>query len=166
MFNELLVYGGGVLTVLLTIIVYKLITMIPHTDKNMVSSTCVVGEIWLCLLYWHVLSRMDIPVWELVFTPIIFLIVFFLPFLIILFMLKVLIKMIYIQFNTDYEIWDHVESDNYKMVQFDNIESVKKWIGDELDDHKFILCSLFISPLPYLPLLFSFLIPLWNYLFK
>lgn len=144
MFNELLVYGGGVLTVLLTIIVYKLITMIPHIDKNMVSSTCVVGEIWLCLLYWHVLSRMNIPVWELVFTPIIFLIVFFLPFLIILFMLKVLIKMIYIQFNTDYEIWDY----------------------DELDDHKFILCSLFISPLPYLPLLFSFLIPLWNHLFE
>ena len=144
MFNELLVYGGGVLTVLLTITVYKLITMIPHIDKNMVSSTCVVGEIWLCLLYWHVLSRMDIPVWELVFTPIIFLIVFFLPFLIILFMLKVLIKMIYIQFDTDYEIVDY----------------------DELDDHKFILCSLFISPLPYLPLLFSFLIPLWNHLFE
>jgi len=144
MFNELLVYGGGVLTVLLTIIVYKLITMIPHIDKNMVSSTCVVGEIWLCLLYWHVLSRMDIPVWELVFTPIIFLIVFFLPFLIILFVLKVLIKMIYIQFNTDYEIVDY----------------------DELDDPKFILCSLFISPLPYLPLLFSFLIPLWNHLFE
>ena len=144
MFNELLVYGGGVLTVLLTVIVYKLITMIPSIDKNMVLSTCIVGEIWLCLLYWHVLSRMDIPVWELVFTPIIFLIVFFLPFLIILFMLKMLIEMIYIQFNTDYEIWDY----------------------DELDDHKFILCSLFISPLPYLPLLFSFLIPLWNYLFK
>ena len=144
MFNELLVYGGGVLTVLLTIIVYKLITMIPHIDKNMVSSTCIVGEIWLCLLYWHVLSRMDIPVWELVFTPIIFLIVFILPFLIILFMLKVLIKMIYIEFSTDYDLWNY----------------------DELDDHKFILCSLFISPLPYLPLLFSFLIPVWNHLFK
>lgn len=88
MFNELLVYGGGVLTVLLTVIVYKLITMIPSIDKNMVLSTCIVGEMWLCLLYWYVLSRMDIPVWELVFTPIIFLIVFFLPFLIILFMLK------------------------------------------------------------------------------
>lgn len=144
MFNELLVYGGGVLTVLLTIIVYKLITMIPHIDKNMVISTCIVGEIWLCLLYWHVLSRMDIPVWELVFTPIIFLIVFFLPFLIILFMLKVLIKMIYIEFSTDYDLWNY----------------------EELDDHKFILCSLFISPLPYLPLLFSFLIPVWNHLFE
>ena len=145
MFNELLVYGGGVLTVLLTVIVYKLITMIPHIDKNMVSSTCVVGEIWLCLLYWHVLSRMDIPVWELVFTPIIFLIVFFLPFLIILFMLKMMIKMIYILFfDTEYDIEDY----------------------DELDDPKFILCSLFISPLPYLPLLFSFLIPIWNHLFE
>lgn len=145
MFNELLVYGGGVLTVLLTVIVYKLITMIPSMDKNMVLSTCIVGEIWLCLLYWYVLSRMDIPVWELVFTPIIFLIVFFLPFLIILFMLKMLIKMIYILFfDTEYDIEDY----------------------DELDDPKFTLCSLFISPLPYLPLLFSFLIPLWNHLFK
>lgn len=145
MFNELLVYGGGVLTVLLTVIVYKLITMIPSMDKNMVLSTCIVGEIWLCLLYWYVLSRMDIPVWELVFTPIIFLIVFFLPFLIILFILKMLIKMIYILFfDTEYDIEDY----------------------DELDDPKFTLCSLFISPLPYLPLLFSFLIPLWNHLFK
>lgn len=145
MFNELLVYGGGVLTVLLTVIVYKLITMIPSIDKNMVLSTCIVGEIWLCLLYWYVLSRMDIPVWELVFTPIIFLIVFFLPFLIILFILKMLIKMIYILFfDTEYDIEDY----------------------DELDDPKFILCSLFISPLPYLSLLFSFLIPLWNHLFK
>ena len=152
MFNELLVYGGGVLTVLLTVVVYKLITMIPSIDKNIISSTCIVGEIWLCLLYWYILSRMDIPVRELVFTPIIFLIVylifflivFILPFLIILFMLKVLIKMIYIQFSTDYDIWNY----------------------DELDDHKFTLCSLFISPLPYLPLLFSFLIPLWNHLFE
>ena len=152
MFNELLVYGGGVLTVLLTIIFYRYLIGIPSLDKHMVSPTCVVGGIWLCLLYWYILSRMDIPVWELVFTPIIFLIVyliiflivFILPFLIILFMLKVLIKMIYIQFNTDYDIWNY----------------------DELDDHKFTLCSLFISPLPYLPLLFSFLIPLWNHLFK
>lgn len=145
MFNELLVYGGGVLTVLLTVVVYKLITMIPSIDKNMVLSTCVVGEIWLCLLYWYVLSRMNIPVWELVFTPIIFLIVFFLPFLIILFMLKMVIKMIYILFfDTEYDIEDY----------------------DELDDPKFILCSLFISPLPYLPLLFSFLIPIWNHLFE
>ena len=152
MFNELLVYGGGVLTVLLTIIFYRYLIGIPSLDKHMVSPTCVVGGIWACLLYWYILSRMDIPVWELVFTPIIFLIVyliiflivFILPFLIILFMLKVLIKMIYIQFNTDYDIWNY----------------------DELDDHKFILCSLFISPLPYLPLLFSFLIPLWNHLFK
>ena len=145
MFNELLVYGGGVLTVLLTVVVYKLITMIPSIDKNIISSTCIVGEIWLCLLYWYVLSRMDIPVWELVFIPIIFLIVFFLPFLIIFFMLKMLIKMIYILFfDTEYDLEDY----------------------DELDDHKFILCSLFISPLPYLPLLFSFLIPLWNHLFK
>ena len=152
MFNELLVYGGGVLTVLLTIIFYRFLIGIPSLDKHMVSPTCVVGGIWLCLLYWYILSRMDIPVCELVFTPIIFLIVyliiflivFILPFLIILFMLKVLIKMIYIQFNTDYDIWNY----------------------DELDDHKFILCSLFISPLPYLPLLFSFLIPLWNHLFE
>ena len=152
MFNELLVYGGGVLTVLLTIIFYRFLIGIPSLDKHMVSPTCVVGGIWLCLLYWYILSRMDIPVWELVFTPIIFLIVyliiflivFILPFLIILFMLKVLIKMIYIQFNTDYDIWNY----------------------DELDDHKFTLCSLFISPLPYLPLLFSFLIPLWNHLFE
>ena len=152
MFNELLVYGGGVLTVLLTIIFYRFLIGIPSLDKHMVSPTCVVGGIWLCLLYWYILSRMDIPVCELVFTPIIFiivyliifLIVFILPFLIILFMLKVLIKMIYIQFNTDYDIWNY----------------------DELDDHKFTLCSLFISPLPYLPLLFSFLIPLWNHLFK
>ena len=152
MFNELLVYGGGVLTVLLTIIFYRFLIGIPSLDKHMVSPTCVVDGIWLCLLYWYILSRMDIPVWELVFTPIIFLIVyliiflivFILPFLIILFMLKVLIKMIYIQFSTDYEIWNY----------------------DELDDHKFTLCSLFISPLPYLPLLFSFLIPLWNHLFK
>lgn len=145
MFNELLVYGGGMLTVLLTVIVYKLITMIPSIDKNMVLSTCIVGEIWLCLLYWYVLSRMDIPVWELVFTPIIFLIVFFLPFLIILFMLKMVIKMIYILFfDTEYDIEDY----------------------DELDDPKFTLCSLFISPLPYLPLLFSFLIPIWNHLFE
>ena len=152
MFNELLVYGGGVLTVLLTIIFYRFLIGIPSLDKHMVSPTCVVGGIWLCLLYWYILSRMDIPVCELVFTPIIFLIVyliiflivFILPFLIILFMLKVLIKMIYIQFNTDYDIWNY----------------------DELDDHKFILCSLFISPLPYLPLLFSLLIPLWNHLFK
>lgn len=142
MFNELLVYGGGVLTVLLTIIFYRFLI------RHIVSSTCIVGGIWLCLLYWY----MDIPVWELVFTPIIFLIVFLiffliifiLPFLIILFMLKVLIKMIYIQFSTDYEIWNY----------------------DELDDHKFTLCSLFISPLPYLPLLFSFLIPIWNHLFE
>ena len=145
MFNELLVYGGGVLTVLITIIVYKLIIMIPYIDRYMVSSTCIVGEIWLCLLYWYVLSRMDIPVWELVFTPIIFLIVFFLPFLIILFILKMLIKIIYILFfDTGYDIGDY----------------------DELDDHKFTLCSLFISPLPYLLLLFSFLIPLWNHLFE
>ena len=145
MFNELLVYGGGVLTVLLTVVVYKLITMIPSIDKNIISSTCIVGEIWLCLLYWYVLFRMDIPVWELVFIPIIFLIVFFLPFLIIFFMLKMLIKMIYILFfDTEYDLEDY----------------------DELDDHKFILCSLFISPLAYLPLLFSFLIPLWNHLFK
>ena len=145
MFNELLVYGGGVLTVLLTVVVYKLITMIPSIDKNIISSTCIVGEIWLCLLYWYVLFRMDIPVWELVFIPIIFLIVFFLPFLIIFFMLKMLIKMIYILFfDTEYDLEDY----------------------DELDDHKFILCSLFISPLPYLPLLFSFLIPLWNHLFE
>lgn len=145
MVNELLIYGGGVLTVLLTVIVYKLITMIPSIDKNMVLSTCIVGEIWLCLLYWYVLSRMDIPVWELVFTPIIFLIVFFLPFLIILFILKMLIKIIYILFfDTEYDIEDY----------------------DELDDPKFTLCSLFISPLPYLPLLFSFLIPLWNHLFE
>ena len=152
MFNELLVYGGGVLTVLLTIIFYRFLIGIPSLDKHMVSPTCVVGGIWLCLLYWYILSRMDIPVCELVFTPIIFLIVyliffliiFILPFLIILFMLKVLIKMIYIQFNTDYDIWNY----------------------DELDDHKFILCSLFISPLPYLPLLFSLLIPLWNHLFE
>ena len=152
MFNELLVYGGGVLTVLLTIIFYRFLIGIPSLDKHMVSPTCVVGGIWLCLLYWYILSRMDIPVWELVFTPIIFLIVyliiflivFILPFLIILFMLKVLIKMIYIQFSTDYDIWNY----------------------DELDDHKFTLCSLFISPLPYLPLLFSFLIPLWNHLFE
>ena len=145
MFNEILVYGGGVLTVLLTVVVYKLITMIPSIDKNIISSTCIVGGIWLCLLYWYVLSRMDIPVWELVFIPIIFLIVFFLPFLIIFFMLKMLIKMIYILFcDTEYDNGDY----------------------DELDDHKFILCSLFISPLPYLLLLFSFLIPLWNHLFK
>ena len=152
MFNELLVYGGGVLTVLLTIIFYRFLIGIPSLDKHMVSPTCVVDGIWLCLLYWYILSRMDIPVRELVFTPIIFLIVylifflivFILPFLIILFMLKVLIKMIYIQFNTDYDIWNY----------------------DELDDHKFTLCSLFISPLPYLPLLFSFLIPLWNHLFE
>ena len=152
MFNELLVYGGGVLTVLLTIIFYRFLIGIPSLDKHMVSPTCVVGGIWLCLLYWYILSRMDIPVRELVFTPliflivylIIFLIVFILPFLIILFMLKVLIKMIYIQFSTDYDIWNY----------------------DELDDHKFTLCSLFISPLPYLPLLFSFLIPLWNHLFE
>ena len=152
MFNELLVYGGGVLTVLSTIIFYRFLIGIPSLDKHMVSPTCVVGGIWLCLLYWYILSRMDIPVRELVFTPIIFLIVylifflivFILPFLIILFMLKVLIKMIYIEFSTDYDIWNY----------------------DELDDHKFILCSLFISPLPYLPLLFSFLIPLWNHLFK
>ena len=152
MFNEFLVYGGGVLTVLLTIIFYRFLIGIPSLDKHMVSPTCVVDGIWLCLLYWYILSRMDIPVCELVFTPIIFLIVyliiflivFILPFLIILFMLKVLIKMIYIQFNTDYDIWNY----------------------DELDDHKFTLCSLFISPLPYLPLLFSFLIPLWNHLFK
>ena len=145
MFNELLVYGGGVLTVLLTVVVYKLITMIPSIDKNIISSTCIVGEIWLCLLYWYVLFRMDIPVWELVFIPIIFLIVFFLPFLIIFFMLKMLIKMIYILFfDTEYDFEDY----------------------DELDDHKFALCSLFISPLPYLPLLFSLLIPLWNHLFK
>ena len=145
MFNELLVYGGGVLTVLLTVVVYKLITMIPSIDKNIISSTCIVGEIWLCLLYWYVLFRMDIPVWELVFIPIIFLIVFFLPFLIIFFMLKMLIKMIYILFfDTEYDLEDY----------------------DELDDHKFTLCSLFISPLPYLPLLFSFLIPLWNHLFE
>ena len=145
MFNELLVYGGGVLTVLLTVVVYKLITMIPSIDKNIISSTCIVGEIWLCLLYWYILSRMDIPVWELVFIPIIFLIVFFLPFLIIFFILKMLIKMIYILFfDTEYDLEDY----------------------DELDDHKFILCSLFISPLPYLPLLFSFLIPLWNHLFE
>ena len=152
MFNELLVYGGGVLTVLLTIIFYRFLIGIPSLDKHMVSPTCVVGGIWLCLLYWYILSRMDIPVRELVFTPIIFLIVyliiflivFILPFLIILFMLKVLIKMIYIQFSTDYDIWNY----------------------DELDDHKFTLCSRFISPLPYLPLLFSFLIPLWNHLFE
>ena len=152
MFNEFLVYGGGVLTVLLTIIFYRFLIGIPSLDKHMVSPTCVVGGIWLCLLYWYILSRMDIPVCELVFTPIIFLIVyliiflivFILPFLIILFMLKVLIKMIYIQFSTDYDIWNY----------------------DELDDHKFTLCSLFISPLPYLPLLFSFLIPLWNHLFE
>ena len=153
MFNELLVYGGGVLTVFLTVVVYKLITTIPSIDKNIISSTCIVGEIWLCLLYWYVLFRLDIPVCELVFTPIIFiivyliifLIVFILPFLIILFMLKMLIKMIYILFfDTEYDIGDY----------------------DELDDHKFSLCSLFISPLPYLPLLFSFLIPLWNHLFK
>ena len=152
MFNELLVYGGGVLTVLLTIIFYRFLIGIPSLDKHMVSPTCVVGGIWLCLLYWYILSRMDIPVRELVFTPIIFiivyliifLIVFILPFLIILFMLKVLIKMIYIQFSTDYDIWNY----------------------DKLDDHKFTLCSLFISPLPYLPLLFSFLIPLWNHLFE
>ena len=152
MFNELLVYGGGVLTVLSTIIFYRFLIGIPSLDKHMVSPTCVVGGIWMCLLYWYILSRMDIPVRELVFTPIIFLIVylifflivFILPFLIILFMLKVLIKMIYIEFSTDYDIWNY----------------------DELDDHKFTLCSLFISPLPYLPLLFSFLIPLWNHLFK
>ena len=152
MFNELLVYGGGVLTVLITIIFYRFLIGIPSIDKHMVSPTCVVGGIWLCLLYWYILNQMDIPVWELVFTPlifiivylIIFLIVFFLPFLIILFMLKVLIKMIYIRFSTDYDIWNY----------------------DELDDHKFTLCSLFISPLPYLPLLFSFLIPLWNHLFE
>ena len=145
MFNELLVYGGGVLTVLLTIIFYRFLIRIPFVDRRMLISTCVVGGIWLCLLYWHVLSRMDIPVWELVFTPIIFLIVFFLPFLIILFMLKMMIKMIYILFfDTEYDIEDY----------------------DELDDPKFILCSLFISPLPYLPLLFSFLIPLWNHLFE
>ena len=152
MFNELLVYGGGVLTVLITIIFYRFLIRIPSIDRHMASPTCVVGGIWLCLLYWYVLSRMDIPVWELVFTPIIFLIiyliffliVFILPFLIILFMLKVLIKMIYIEFSTDYDIWNY----------------------DELDDHKFILCSLFISPLPYLPLLFSFLIPIWNHLFE
>ena len=152
MYEVLMVYGGGVLTVLLTIIFYRFLIGIPSLDKHMVSPTCVVDGIWLCLLYWYILSRMDIPVCELVFTPIIFLIVyliiflivFILPFLIILFMLKVLIKMIYIQFNTDYDIWNY----------------------DELDDHKFTLCSLFISPLPYLPLLFSFLIPLWNHLFK
>lgn len=152
MCNELLVYGGGMLTVLLTIIFYRFLIRIPFVDRRMLISTCVVGGIWLCLLYWYVLSCMDIPVWELVFTPIIFLIVFLiffliifiLPFLIILFMLKVLIKMIYIEFSTDYDIWNY----------------------DELDDHKFILCSLFISPLPYLPLLFSFLIPLWNHLFE
>lgn len=145
MFNELLVYGGGVLTVLITIIFYRFLIRIPSIDKNIISSTCIVGEIWLCLLYWYVLSRMDIPVWELVFIPIIFLIVFFLPFLIIFFMLKMLIKMIYILFfDTEYDIGDY----------------------DELDDRKFILCSLFISPLPYLLLLFSFLIPLWNHLFE
>ena len=152
MFNELLVYGGGLLTVLITIIFYRFLIGIPSIDKHMVSPTCVVGGIWLCLLYWYILNQMDIPVWELVFTPLIFiivylisfLIVFFLPFLIILFMLKVLIKMIYIRFSTDYDIWNY----------------------DELDDHKFTLCSLFISPLPYLPLLFSFLIPLWNHLFE
>ena len=144
MFNELLVYGGGVLTVLITIIFYRFLIRIPSIDRHMVSSTCVVGGIWMCLLYWYILNHMDIPVWELVFTPIIFLIVFFLPFLIILFMLKVLIKMIYILFDTDYDIEDY----------------------DELDDRKFILCSLFISPLPYLLLLFSALIPLWNHLFE
>ena len=152
MFNELLVYGGGVLTVLLTIIFYRFLIRIPFVDRRMLISTCVVGGIWLFLLYWYVFSCMDIPVWELVFTPMIFLIVFLiffliifiLPFLIILFMLKVLIKMIYIEFSTDYDLWNY----------------------DELDDHKFILCSLFISPLPYLPLLFSFLIPVWNHLFK
>ena len=152
MFNELLVYGGGVLTVLITIMFYRFLIRIPSIDRRMLISTCVVGGIWLCLLYWYILNHMDIPVWELVFTPliflivylIIFLIVFILPFLIILFMLKVMIKMIYIQFSTDYEIWNY----------------------DEIDDHKFILCSLIISPLPYLSLLFSFLIPLWNHLFK
>ena len=153
MFNELLVYGGGVLTVLITIIFYRFLIRIPSIDRRMLISTCVVGGIWLCLLYWYILNHMDIPVWELVFTPIIFtivfliifLIVFFLPFLIILFMLKMVIKIIYILFfDTEYDIEDY----------------------DELDDPKFTLCSLFISPLPYLPLLFSFLIPLWNHLFK
>ena len=83
MFDELLVYGGGVLTVLLTIIFYRFLIGIPSLDKHMVSPTCVVGGIWLCLLYWYILSRMDIPVRELVFTPIIFLIVYLIIFLIV-----------------------------------------------------------------------------------
>ena len=121
MFNELLVYGGGVLTVLITIIFYRFLTRIPFVDRRMLISTCVVGGIWLCLLYWYVLSRIDIPVCELVFTPIIFqivfliffLIIFILPFLIILFMLKVLIKMIYIEFSTDYDLWNYDEIDDH-----------------------------------------------------
>ena len=140
-YEVLMVYGGGLMTVLITIIFYRFLIRIPFIDRRMLISGCVVCEIWLCLLYWYILNHMDIPVWQIVLTSIAFLMIFFLPFVMILFVVKAMIEATYNILFPSSRFMDDSDNESF---------------------HDFLLCALFISPLPYLPLLFSFLIPLWN----
>ena len=140
-YEVLMVYGGGLMTVLITIIFYRWLIRIPFIDRSMLISGCVVGEIWLCLLYWYILNHMDIPVWRIVLTSIAFLMIFCLPLVMILFVVKAMIEATYVMLFSSSRFMDDSDNESF---------------------HDFLLCALFISPLPYLPLLFSFLIPLWN----
>ena len=141
MYEVLMVYGGGLMTVLITIMFYRFLIRIPFIDRRMLISSCVVGEIWMCLLYWYILNHMDIPVWRIVLTSIAFLMIFCLPFVMILFVVRAMIEATYSMLFPSSRFMDDSDNESF---------------------HDFLLCALFISPLPYLPLLFSFLIPLWN----
>ena len=144
--NEILVYGGGALTVLLTVTLYKTLKMIPSIDQHMLLSSSVVGGVALCLLYWYVLVIMDVPVFKTIFKTILYLIIFFIPFIIVLVIIEGSIEKIY--------------------TELMNKDSFLRYEPDDETIIKLTLCALLVSPLIYLPLLFSALIPLWNYLFK
>lgn len=144
--NEILVYGGGALTILLTVTLYKTLKMIPSIDRYMLLSSSVVGGVALCLLYWYALFIMDVPVFKTFFKTIFYLIIFFIPFIIVLVIIEGSIETIY--------------------TDLMNKDSFYRYEPDDKTIQKLSLCALLVSPLIYLPLLFSVLIPIWNYLFK
>ena len=144
--NEILVYGGGALIVLLTVTLYRTLKLISSIDQHMLVSSSIVGGVALCLLYWYVLIIIDVPVFKTFFKTIFYLIIFFIPFIIVLAIIEGSIETIYTNLM-DKDSFYRYEPDDKTII-------------------KLSLCALLISPLIYLPLLFSVLIPIWNYLFK
>lgn len=144
--NESMVYGGGILTVLLTFALYKTLSMIPVINKNMLISSYIVGWIALYLLYLYVLIVIGLPVGKTIFKTIVYLILFFMSFMIILILIECAIEKIY--------------------TVLENMHSSSIYKPDDKTIQKLALCALLVAPLIYIPILFSVLIPIWNFLFE